>query len=129
MPSRLELRGVDELIAELERLPTHVRDGARAILETAASRTRDRVTAAYRNITGRLIGGVKVVSAQTARRFAVKTRVESQTYYARFYEFGTARQPSRPTFVPIAQREQTDAMQKVVELVRATGLEVTGDRS
>ena len=128
MASRLELRGVDELIRELDRLPKDLRDKGNGILEAATRRTRDLASGAYKIITGTLAGSVKIVGVSSASPYRLRTRVESQAPYARFYEFGTARQPSRPTFVPIAQREQTAAMQKIVELVRSTGLEVTGDR-
>ena len=128
MASRVVLSGVDELIAELQRLPAHLRDEGNGILAASARRTRDLVSGAYKVITGTLAGSVKIVGVSSSSPYRLRARVESQAPYARFYEFGTARQPSRPTFVPIAQREQTSAMKKIVALVRSTGLEVTGDR-
>jgi hypothetical protein len=127
MPSELRLGGVDVLIAELERTSPDLADETAPEIENATDRTETRTRDAYPVVSGDLRDGVRKVPVSTGRRYRLHTRVVSGAAHAHFYEFGTVRTRAHPTFLPIARQEQVAMVKRVVAIVRAHGLQVTGD--
>lgn len=124
--TRLELKGFDELEAELERLAPVLTDEATPIADTAATTAVETVRTAYREITGRLRRGLRVVTVAT-KSYRVQRRIENAEEYALFYEFGTSRSKATPTFVPITVRARQAFKKAIVALVESKGLQVRGD--
>lgn len=127
MPNRLVLGGFDELRAELKSLAPDLQRESSPVLARFADRAKAQIAAAYPAITGALRAGVAVVARQ-ARGIATLLTLQSNAPYAHIYEFGSARQRPRPTFLPIQDRERRESVVAVAELVKAKGLQVIGDR-
>lgn len=127
MPTKLVLSGFDELERELAALPVKLRDEADPILLRYARQAEAEVTAAYPFVTGALIAGVKIVE-RVARGVAALYTLATTAPHAHLYEFGTSHSRPHPTFLPITERERRASTVAVADLVRAEGLQVTGDR-
>jgi hypothetical protein len=128
MPNRLELRGFDDLKRELAALPVKLQHDADPILLRSARQSEAQLTAAYPVVTGALRAGVKIVE-RVARGVATLYTLVSSAPHAHLYEFGTAHTAPRATFLPITERDRRAATVAVAELVRAEGLQVSGDRT
>lgn len=126
MKAQLVIEGLDELRAELRRMPDHLVMEAAAILTGHGTKAAEQIRDAYPEVTGRLKRGVRADRAETARGGA-SVRVISAAPHAHLYEFGTARggRP-HPTFVPIIQRTRLDVFRDQVALVRREGFQVSG---
>ena len=127
MATRMELRGFDELRADLKALPADLQRESSPVLARYAERARAEIASAYPEITGALRASVRVVARQ-ARGIASLFTLESAAPYAHIYEFGSARQPPRATFLPIQDRERRESVVAVADLVESHGLKVTGER-
>ena len=124
----LKLWGFRELRADLQDFPTGVRDEAAPIMLRAARRGETAVRAAYpMGPTGNLKKGVKVL-ARLPEGIAVFFKLVTGAPHAHLYEFGTVKQPARPTFNPIANAERRAAVVEVAALVESKGLQVRGAR-
>jgi hypothetical protein len=124
----LKLWGFRELRAELQEFPTGIRDESAPIMLRGARRAENAIRTAYpMGPTGNLKKGVKVL-ARLAEGIAVFFKVAATAPHTHLYEFGTVKQPARPTFYPIANRERRAAVLEVAALVESKGLEVRGAR-
>jgi ribosomal protein L4 len=88
-PFRVEVRGVDELVAALPRYENHVWTAAKAAARVAAEHTSDQTQARLPRRSGRLAGSVRV-----AKRKGSRQRVsmgKARVPYAGFIEFGGIR--------------------------------------
>ena len=125
MPATLTLTGVDDLLKALDRLAPDLTAAAGA-LETAMA--DDAVSALRASVpvkTGRLRNSIHVQrGASSGTR--VSTQIVVGAPYAHFVEFGTARTPPRPAFVPIVRRARERFVQAVIDRVEDAGLEVKG---
>jgi hypothetical protein len=101
---------------------------ADTVLLRAARQSEARVREAYPVVTGALRAGVKIVE-RVSRRVATYYTLVSSAPHAHLYEFGTARQAPRATFLPITERDRLAAVIAVADLVRAEGIQVGGDRT
>lgn len=123
----MELKGFDELVADLKTLPADLKQESTPILSRFAESARAQIVAAYPEITGTLRAGVQVVARQ-ARGVAALFTLVSGAPYAHIYEFGSARQRPRATFLPIQDRERRESVAAVAAVVESHGLKVAGDR-
>lgn len=126
MAMRMILGGFDELQKELAALPETARAGSAAIEQRYAQATQAEVKAAYPIITGNLRAGVKVTEKQPEGKLAVDLELASSAPHAHLYEYGSAHQPPRATFQPIAERGQREATGAVISYVEGLGLKVRG---
>lgn len=138
MPVRLQLDGLTELRAALRQLPAELTDDAAAIVEDTTDRTETALVQTYpKGATGNLRRGVKKTVAKGS--FGVQGTVKSTSPHAHLWEFGTAvrhtargwnrgKAPShaREGLVAIAVRERRRMNQRLVDLVRSAGFEVSG---
>ena len=124
----LKLWGFQKLRDDLAAFPEGIRDESAPIMLRGARRAESALKAAYPlGPTGNLRKGVQVL-ARLGRGIAVFFKVASVAPHVHLYEFGTVKQPARPTFQPITNRERRAAVLEVAELVRSKGIEVRGDR-
>lgn len=123
MPVRMDLRGFDELKAELAALPYALKREAAPIELQHALAAQADVVAAYPSVTGELRAGVKVVE-RTARGVATLYTLATTAPYAHIYEFGSVHQRPRATFLPITERARRASVGVVSDLVEAHGLVV-----
>lgn len=128
MPVRMELKGFDELLRELETLPATLRAASDPILLRHARVGEAQVKAAYPVVTGNLRDGV-TIEERVARGVAVLYTLRSGSPHAHLYEFGTAHTAPKATFLPITDRERRAATVAVADVVRAEGLTVGGDKT
>lgn len=126
MPSELRLRGVDELIAELDQLVPALAAEVRAVQAAEAQQTASELRAAYPVVTGELRNSVRVLAEPSNSPGRVFTRVEVASDHAGFYEFGTARTAPHPTFTPVTRRGREAFLTEVIRRVEARGLVVNG---
>lgn len=126
MASALRLTGVDELLAELERLAPDFVAETRPLQESTAEETADALRAAYPVRTGQLRASVQVQRESSQSPARLFTRVAVTAPYAEFYEFGTSRTAPNPTFTPITNRGRRNFLEAVIARVRARGLQVSG---
>lgn len=121
--NKIVIGGIEEFAA----MPREIEAKAAPLTKEGAETARERIRAAYPRITGRLQDGV-VVKAGRSGSGVTQHLVTSTAPYAMHYEFGTVHQRARPTFYPIARREQKATTKEVVTIVRAVpGFTVTGD--
>jgi HK97 gp10 family phage protein len=128
MASELRLTGVDELLAELERLAPELAAEARTRQDTIAQQTADVLRSAYPVVSGELRDSIEVTRESSHSAVRVFTRIEVTARHAMFYEFGTHNTPAHPTFTPIVRRGREAFLDAIVARVEARGLEVSGNR-
>jgi len=128
MATVMHLTGVDELLAELDRLAPDLAAEAGPLQQAIATETADTLRAAYPVVTGTLRGSVHVARESSTSPVRVFTEVAVTAPYAEFFEFGTARTAPTPTFVPITNHGREQFLTAVIERVRAHGLTVEGLR-
>jgi hypothetical protein len=127
MSSKLILGGVDELLAELDRLAPELTREAIALQQTIANDTAAAIRAAYPSVTGTLRGSVQVDRLSSTSPARVFSRVTVTAPYAEHVEFGTATTTPTPAFVPLTRIGREQFAQAVIDRVKARGLVVGGD--
>jgi Bacteriophage HK97-gp10, putative tail-component len=127
MPNKLVLTGFDELKAELKALPQAVKRDSAPILLRYARAAQTELINAYPRITGELRAGVRIVE-RTARGVATLYTLVTSAWYAHIFEFGSAHQRPRATFLPISERDRRASVVAVADMVEAKGLVVRGAR-
>ena len=127
MPNQLKLTGFDELRRQLVALPKESVKDADPILLKWARLAQAEVVAAYPQVTGQLRQGVKLIP-RVARGMAALWTVATTAPYAHIYEFGSARQAGKATFLPITERDRRASVIDVAATVEAKGLKVSGAR-
>ena len=125
MPATMTLTGFDELLQALERLAPGLTTAAAGLEATIADDAVQTLRASVPVDTGRLRNSIQAQRSTTAGA-TVRTAIVMGAPYAHFVEFGTARTPPRPTFVPIMRRAREQFVRAVVARVKDEGLEVTG---
>ena len=126
MATELRLGGVDELLAELERLAPDLAAEARPLQASSAEQTASNLRAAYPIDTGELGRSVEVVREGSSSEARVFTRVTVTAPHAGFFEFGTRYMPPTPTFTPIVRRGREEFLMTMIGRVKARGLHVRG---
>lgn len=141
MANRLIWEGLEELRAELRRLPSHLAAEGADIVDDEAAQAKDEVVAAYETQfkgdanTGNLVKGVRVRKSRTT--FGGSSLLQSTAPHAHLYEYGTqlrrhrngksvGQMPPKPTVVPIVVRRRRRMYERLADLVRRQGLEVSG---
>jgi len=127
MATELKLTGVDELLDELRRVTPDLTADAAARQRTTAEQMAEQLRAALPVVTGRLRASVVVQHESSTSPARVFTRIAVTAPYAEHVEYGTARVPPRPVFVPVSRRGREAFAKAVLERVRDTGLHVTGE--
>lgn len=135
MPTRLEIRGLDELRQALRDLPADLTNEASVIVQAHADDAAGQIRDVYQEhrVTGHLAGGVTVDRSHSA--FTTRAIVRSKAKHAHLFEFGSqlrhhdsgksvGAMPARPTVIPIAQRTRRRMVAVLVNLVRKAGFQV-----
>lgn len=127
MPNKLVLGGFKELRDELAALPQAAKRDSTPILLRYARAAQAELRAQYPSVTGELRAGVRIVE-RAARGVATLYTLVTSAPYAHIFEFGSARQRPRATFLPISERTRRASVESVADMVEAKGLVVRGAR-
>jgi len=131
----VELTGMKELREALRRLPDDLAQEGADIVRDATEATKTATVQGYPSVSGELRDGVKTEYQRTA--YGLKGRVRSTAPHAHLYEFGTADRKTsagwprgqvmeHPVLVPASERERTTMNERLIDLVRRAGFEVSG---
>jgi hypothetical protein len=131
--AQMVLDGVAEFREMLAALPANLAADAHAIVRDAAGAAFDADVAQYP--AGQLRDGMVLVDEGTPLN--VVWRVTNNSPLAQLWEYGTqvrhtamgynrGAMPSRPTFVPNAQRARVDMMPKLIAVLQEAGFDVSG---
>ena len=126
MSAVMKLGGVDELLAELERLAPGLTTEAIALQQTIAQGAADELRAALPVASGELRASVRVQRESSHSPVRVFSELSVTAPYAHFVEFGTADTAPRPAFVPITRRARETFVKAVIQRVRDRGLVIGG---
>lgn len=88
MGAKIRWTGLDELRADLRRLPAELTGEASGIVTSAANAARDDIASAYPKRTGNLAGNVRVL-VKTIGAFGVAVIVRNTAKHAHLFEYGT----------------------------------------
>jgi hypothetical protein len=139
MSATVKLEGLDDLLAELLKLPETLKAEAAQIVLEAAESCKREVQAAYpTGPTGNLKRGV-TMNVDSNSRFGVAARVKSNAKHVHIFENGTQqrhtnsganrgrmpRAPESERMIPIVIRARRRMVQQLIEMVQKHGLEVT----
>jgi hypothetical protein len=141
--NRFVFTGLEELKADLRRLPADLTDEASAIVFGAGNGAADVIQAGYKahRHSGDLADHV-TVTVRAGGRFGVAVVVRSAGRAASVFETGsqarhyvtrkgvrhlTGKMPATPTFVPAVRRARRAMYAQLRALLVAHGLQVTGD--
>jgi hypothetical protein len=127
MASTLRLGGFDEFLTDLARLAPDLAAAAAPLARTIAEQSATQIRAAYPVRTGALRASVTVAREPSSSPARVYTAVRVGVPYAEHVEFGTARTPPRPAFIPITRRGREAFVRAVIAEVRDRGFTVTGE--
>jgi len=139
MPVRFVIEGLEELKAELRRLPRELAADGQAIVQRRAQRAGDTLRTAYaqHRHSGNLADHVTV--SVTTSPFGVVATVKNTAPHAFIVEEGTATRhteagynrgamPPLHIFVPILRRQRFELYDEDLrQLLERAGLEVTGE--
>ena len=117
--------GLDEYEEFLVNEPDEVVKAADDIMGKGVRAAAVEMRAAYPVRTGRLRDGVKVTSRSAGLR--VHHAVFNDAPYANYFEYGTKYMAAGKVFVPIVLRRRRDAIKKIIAMLEARGLKVSGD--
>jgi hypothetical protein len=134
--TRFRIEGLDELRELLRRLPEELRDEARGIIKQEADDAKDQIFAEYPEHTGNLRDHL-YVSMKDHSRFGVGATVRNTAKHAWIFENGTQARhtaigadrgamPPGHVFIPIVIRRRASMMNRLADLLRQHGLQVTG---
>jgi hypothetical protein len=130
------IRGLQELRDALRRLPEELRDDARTVVKQEADDAATEIIAAYPERTGDL-GDHVYVSTTANGRFGVGGIVKNTAHHAWIFENGTQARhtalgadrgamPPGHVFIPIVIRHRAAMYAQLAAILRAHGLQVTG---
>jgi hypothetical protein len=130
--------GLEELRAELRRLPEALHEEGGRIVQARAEAAQVRVVAAYERHrhTGDLASGVRL-TVEASSSLGVAVVVKSTARHAELFEIGTqlrhtgrgwnrGRMPPAHVFVPIMVEERSRMYEQLRDLMRRHGLQVSG---
>lgn len=138
MSASVRLDGFDELVAELTKAPEHVRVNGMTIIREETEGHAQEVRNAYgqHRVTGALERGVSTEYPSTQVLVGI---VRSRAKHAHIFENGTQirrtnsganrgrmPKPSPQVFVPIAIRRRERMKQRLADMLRGLGFEVSG---
>lgn len=137
MSSRVEWRGMSELIDALRKLPEELAADAGVIVQSAAAGAQNEIVRNYPDgPTGNLKRRVTLETEKT--RFGAAAIVRSRAPHASIFERGTearrtgrgwnrGRMPQPPEsqrMIPVVIRKRRQMIEQLIELVRRAGFQV-----
>lgn len=140
MASRIEWSGLEEFKAFLRQLPDELRDDSSGIVVDAATRAKTEVEESYPpetpDTSGNLKRGVRLEVLKTIG--GTIAFLKSTARHAHLYEFGTrpryfdglfrgAMPAARKTFIGIVTRHRREMYQRLADMLREKGFQVSGD--
>lgn len=137
MSAKVVWQGLDELRAELRRLPAELTAEASGIVMGAATDARNEIAAAYPRRTGNLANSVKVITKATGP-YGTAVIVKNSAQHAHLYEYGTqarhtdigANRGSMPpgnVFVPRMVQHRRAMYERLKAMLHRHGLLVRGN--
>jgi hypothetical protein len=129
MSVAFEIRGLDQLVRELQQLPAELKGDATTIVIEAAHKAQAEIVGAYPEVTGNLKRGVKV-TVEAMGPHGVDAKVRSSAPHAWLYEHGRSRwgeisDPPVPVFIPTMMRTRRAMYAQLARLLEQHGLDVT----
>ena len=142
MSGRVEWTGLDELRADLRRLPADLAAEGSAIVNGAAEVARAEVVAQYEAhvVTGNLASHVSIGRGAAVGAFSASVILKSTAPHAHLFEFGSearhyvtirgkkkllGQMPAANIFVPIVIRRRRKMEDALAAMVERHGLTVT----
>lgn len=137
MSASVKWSGLDELRAELRRLPADLTDDASDIVEGAAQAAKTEIYDAYPERTGNLRSHL-TVALRSAGRYGAGAVVKNTAKHAYLFEMGTQARhtelganrgsmPAGHVFVPIIIRRRRIMYDQLKSLLTRHGLVVSGE--
>lgn len=137
--NRLRFEGLDELRAELRRLPADLVGEASNIIEATANAAAVEIRSAYapHSKSGHLQSGV-IVTHQDAGKWSAGAIVKSSSPHAYIFEHGTRARhtdlganrgamPAGNVFIPAVVKARRSMYQRLKDMLERHGLIVTGE--
>jgi hypothetical protein len=135
MSASLQIKGVDELTAALQRVPGELREDTAPEVEAAAVEAETAIRAAYPVRTGALKAGLRHEVETTA--YGTRARLVNDAPHAAIWEYGTeirhtdlgqnrGRMPAGMVFVPAVVRERRAMVKDLIQVVERAGFKVHG---
>jgi hypothetical protein len=126
---------MDELIKQLTDAPTDIRQDGMGIVKEETEAAAYEIALAYSRRTGRLARQVRTAFPSTTILYG---QVISAAPHSHIYEFGSRQRrtdrgwnrgsmPEQQVTAPIAQRRRTRMMQRLADMLRQRGWQVTED--
>jgi hypothetical protein len=136
MSASLQIKGLDDLKADLARVPGALRDDTAPRVEAAAVEAEAAIRAAYPERTGALKAGLRHGVETTAA--GTRAWVVNVSTYAAIWEYGTeirhtglgqnrGRMPAGKVFVPTVVRERRDMVKDLIAIVERAGFTIRGE--
>ena len=125
--TKLMIKGVARLLADLEELTPGLTAEAVTIQKQIAVETAAAIRAAYPSDTGRLRASVQVNRLDSTSPARVFSTITVTAPYAEYVEFGTAHMTPTPAFVPNMRIGRERFAAAMIAHVKARGLLVGGD--
>jgi len=131
----LVIVGLNELRATLQKLPDELLGEATAIVHAQAEAAHREISAAYPVHTGNLRSQLRIELGTDGR--SATARVRNTAKHAYLFEAGsgprrrasggnTGRMPAGRVFIPIAMQRRRIMLAALIDLVRRSGLHVSG---
>ena len=135
MSASLQIKGLDDLKAELPRAPGALREESAPRVEAAATNAEATIGAAYPERTGALKAGLRHGVETTAA--GTRAWLVNISTHAAIWEYGTeirhtslgqnrGRMPAGKVFVPAVVRERREMVKDVIAIVERAGFKVHG---
>lgn len=124
----LKWSGLDEFRRQLRDLPVHLRDDADGIVTRTTEAAKVATVTNYPEVTGNLRKGVGTKYERSA--YGIIGTVYSRSPHAHLYEQGTVKTPPAPYYKRLgfhAGRQRRIMWKELADMMRAHGLEVSGD--
>ncbi|GAA2609601.1 HK97-gp10 family putative phage morphogenesis protein [Actinomadura fulvescens] len=117
--ARVDTRSLRLLQRQLERMPERILDGARNAVDESGEAIREDVEQNVRVWRGLLKNRVRVRSIGSLGLTADVGWFDSDTYYAKFQEFGTSSISADPVLTVAAERERGEFPTRLRHHIRA----------
>ena len=113
----LEMNGMDELLAQLQRTAQNVTEVKKKALMAGAEIIRDEIEARAPVDTGELKTSIVISQVQSSEKY-IDVGPSEDAYWAKWQEFGSTKQAAKPFIEPAfltKRREAQAAMRDVIK--------------
>ena len=117
--AKLELEGIENLIAEVEKLGAKGNRIENKALREAGDIVKEAIKGEVSVRTGRLKRSIEASNVRTKDRIKhVAVGPGKDGYYGKFVEFGTVKMKAKPFMAPGYEKSKAAALEKIAEELR-----------